>query len=484
MSLNHKGPNNAKRDADQIVELAASKRGGGTRRRNVLTKTWAGLIAYWSGAGTLMAADVATPAKIVIGDFDPNETQGILENSKSLEDYVPLRTYRGRATGMRITKGGIAGLFQRDDADNASPDNGGTVIVDGGGRRWKRRFDGAVHVKWFGASPSATASANATAIQAAFDSVRNSPYRRSVDFGREGAFYLVDRPIKGTHSCRIEGAATVKAAPGFSSVDFDLAGGGTLTVSPLLYFVDTPATSVGRSGFIGKSGGSRRYGLHIADSIELDCSNAGGVGVFLDNYFDYSIACRIKNPTKWGIWHYSNGWGGQIHSYITGPGEGGVWLGSACNGINLDHLRVWGDDKIPSVAGLLLDGDNNGLSLSGAFLEKLAKGIICRNGTGPINLSGVDFERIEEEVVYADGAATASRINGPITISNSFLETKHASKPLVYAKNAIVVTRGCRMRNAAVAFMQEGPGYIVDEDNVIQSSVRSPGTGRIVRRST
>jgi len=51
-------------------------------------------------------------------------------------------------------------------------DNGGTVIVPTGGdgsAAWLRDYTGAVNVKWFGASPSATRAANVTAIQAAVD---------------------------------------------------------------------------------------------------------------------------------------------------------------------------------------------------------------------------------------------------------------------------------------------------------------------------
>lgn len=74
----------------------------------------------------------------------------VLDNAKPMTDYAALRAYTGRAAGARITGAGLAGMFQRDDADASSADNGATTLVDAAGRRWKRRFDGPVDVRWAG----------------------------------------------------------------------------------------------------------------------------------------------------------------------------------------------------------------------------------------------------------------------------------------------------------------------------------------------
>lgn len=66
-------------------------------------------------------------------------------------DYSTLRSYTGSATQARVVGNGVAGFFYYDTADTSSPDNGGTIIVSNNGKRWKRMFDGAVNVKWFGA---------------------------------------------------------------------------------------------------------------------------------------------------------------------------------------------------------------------------------------------------------------------------------------------------------------------------------------------
>ena len=96
------------------------------------------------------AALAATGGSALIG-YDGGTAQTVLDNAKALANYTALRAYTGRATGVRITQTGLAGIFQRDDADTTTPDNGGTVIVDASNRRWKRLYLGAVNVKWFGA---------------------------------------------------------------------------------------------------------------------------------------------------------------------------------------------------------------------------------------------------------------------------------------------------------------------------------------------
>lgn len=95
------------------------------------------------------AGVVASKAAAQAGN-DTSIAQEVLDNAKPMADYTALRAYTGRAAGARITGAGLAGMFQREDADATSVDNGVTVVVDAAGRRWKRRFDGPVDVRWAG----------------------------------------------------------------------------------------------------------------------------------------------------------------------------------------------------------------------------------------------------------------------------------------------------------------------------------------------
>lgn len=93
--------------------------------------------------------DLAAPAGLPAYGFLAGEMQSILDNMLPMQSYAALRNYSGRALGVRVTYGGIAGIFQRDVLDDTSVDNGGTVIVDFLGRRWKRLHDGTVSTDVF-----------------------------------------------------------------------------------------------------------------------------------------------------------------------------------------------------------------------------------------------------------------------------------------------------------------------------------------------
>ena len=83
--------------------------------------------------------------------FEGENLDVVLQKSKPIANYSTLRAYTGGATQVRITDPGIAGFFYYDAADTSSADNGGTIIVAGNGKRWKRLFDGHVNALWFGA---------------------------------------------------------------------------------------------------------------------------------------------------------------------------------------------------------------------------------------------------------------------------------------------------------------------------------------------
>lgn len=83
--------------------------------------------------------------------YDSINARTVFDNARPIADYTALRAYTGRAAQVRITSTGISGFFYYDSGDTTSLDDGGTIIVASNGRRWKRLYDGAVNVKWFGA---------------------------------------------------------------------------------------------------------------------------------------------------------------------------------------------------------------------------------------------------------------------------------------------------------------------------------------------
>ena len=78
-------------------------------------------------------------------------------------------------TQVQLTSNYVAGdgggVFRYDSTDTTSADNGGTVIVDSTGRRWKRQFTGEVYGSWFGVRSDGTTDDRA-ALQAATNTGR------------------------------------------------------------------------------------------------------------------------------------------------------------------------------------------------------------------------------------------------------------------------------------------------------------------------
>lgn len=106
------------------------------------------------------------PGTNPVGDADWKPvTDQLLRNELSAIDgqgmlgtasYSDVRTYSGNLStinvyGISNIFDGANGVFKVDISDTTSPDNGGTILVDSTGRRWKRVYDGAVSVLWFGA---------------------------------------------------------------------------------------------------------------------------------------------------------------------------------------------------------------------------------------------------------------------------------------------------------------------------------------------
>ncbi|GEM_PF-4134188 len=93
----------------------------------------------------------------------PNQSAALSASESTcvlLQDYAALRDYTGTANVVYVTgsmgafsASQISGVFQFDAADATSADNGGTIVVDAAGRRWRRHISDMVNVCWFGASP-------------------------------------------------------------------------------------------------------------------------------------------------------------------------------------------------------------------------------------------------------------------------------------------------------------------------------------------
>ncbi len=114
-------------------------------------KTAAG-VTVWNQDGVKSADAESTALK---AQLTASDGLGLIG---SFQSYDALRAYQGSSKRVDVTgvlgtsqPDGIAGEFFLDASDSTSPDNGGTVIIDALGRRWKRSLVGcAILSSWFG----------------------------------------------------------------------------------------------------------------------------------------------------------------------------------------------------------------------------------------------------------------------------------------------------------------------------------------------
>lgn len=98
------------------------------------------LIESPNADGRLSRFEVQASA-LVFKDYAPDVIR--------MTSYAALRAYAGNSPVVDVTGTGVAGRFAFDPVDTTTADNGGTVIVDAGGRRWKRLHGSVIERAWF-----------------------------------------------------------------------------------------------------------------------------------------------------------------------------------------------------------------------------------------------------------------------------------------------------------------------------------------------
>lgn len=137
--------------------------------------------------------------------------------------YSSIRAYSGSASRIKCIGrihlfDNANGDFSRVDTDTISADNGGTILVDALGRRWKRQYAGLPSVLWWGAVPDwngTTGTDNTAALQAAHNS-------HAVIFYPTGAYKT------GPVTLSLSGAALVGPGTVYGRAEIAYTGSGTL----------------------------------------------------------------------------------------------------------------------------------------------------------------------------------------------------------------------------------------------------------------
>lgn len=115
--------------------------------------------------------------------------------------YGQIRNYNGDVTrtyclGKSNVFDGGYGFFEVDTKDTSSADNGGTVLVDAIGRRWKRQYDGNVNVLWFAKGDGV--ADDSVKIQAAVDATQwggELIFNVPAEFYKVSAEIIISKPI-------------------------------------------------------------------------------------------------------------------------------------------------------------------------------------------------------------------------------------------------------------------------------------------------
>lgn len=263
------------------------------------TGVWASESGSFVGVGdAVLRQDLGAHGGSGLVGYDGGTAQSVLDNAKAMANYTDLRAYTGRATGVRITQSGLAGFFQRDDADTISADNGGTIIVDGAGRRWKRLYSEPLNIKWFGGVADYT----------------GTPLYDGADAGRVTAT---------DNTTAFQNLVSAAIAAGHDSVRIPAGHWGIKTGN--LSFASLNKLRIFGDGI----------GVTILDFIKEDASNTGATYVdeakanviasfTAGNYLEFQDL-TVKATTKAGL---VNGPAGMSYTY-----QGAVW------GFNINNVK-------------------------------------------------------------------------------------------------------------------------------------------------
>jgi hypothetical protein len=373
------------------------------------------------------------------------------------------------ATGHTASMPGRGGgIYLLDILDTTSADNNGNIIVAADGGRWKMPFSGTITPQMFGAAGDGTVD-DWTPVQEAINYLR-SVGGGHLDSGASGTTFSVSKPIRLYSNMKIKGNGYFIARTGFTTtVVFPTYS--TLvpqTYNALMYFND--------GAFADDPTNYGYRGLEIDSTVEIygnyNCEN----GIILEGITNYRIDARIQRFNSIGLYAKYYCWGGTIRAHISSCRTALLKLGEASNGIDLNGLKAYGDADTPTY-GIHIVGDNNGINLSGAFVEKMVDGIYWDGLSGPGNISGVDFEDCTTNLITVDGTGLVGRTAGPVTISGSFLE---AGSLAIRAINAVVIVEGCRIRDTPIAFLTTGPMARIYERGNQLENVTTRASGMVI----
>lgn len=225
-----------------------------------------------SGAGSSM-----------VGHGGQTVEAALNERLPEIGNYALLRAYTGPVTSFfvcgvaNIFDGGF-GPFRVDAADTTSADNGGTILVDDSGRRWKRDYSRVVNAKWFYLVGDGVADDEDIAIQAAINALPSDGGVVRVPAGR---YKIANTLIVGNGSNFSASSKNCIKIQGEGIAPYFGSSGGT-------EFVWTGAAGGSVLVFAGSGDG---FGL---DGVEINCAGVAAHGLVcystrLSTYSNFAV---------------------------------------------------------------------------------------------------------------------------------------------------------------------------------------------------
>jgi hypothetical protein len=103
------------------------------------------------------ASASSTPQLVQAAPTAGNNQEKLVDAISGIRNISKLKYSRASAAGYYLPGDGGGGNYYYDAHDNASLDNGGTVLVGSDGARWKLIYDGKLSLKQFGAKGDGSA---------------------------------------------------------------------------------------------------------------------------------------------------------------------------------------------------------------------------------------------------------------------------------------------------------------------------------------
>lgn len=374
---------------------------------------------WYSYLGVIPVGGYAVlPVTNPVGDSDwkPRTDQAeyvLLRNELSAIDgqgmigsasYSGVRGYSGGLTtinvyGISSVFDGGNGVFKIDMSDTTSADNGGTILVDAIGRRWKRIHSGAINVLWFGADPT-TSVDSTSAFNAAIASVS----------AVGGDVYAPRGMYKISSTLYLKSGVSLFGDGSFKGTDANREGVTVLfcehTGPAMLSLKGANGCYVRNISLQGSSASKPKTGLALGRSSAASAGHHHIENVTVTGYFTVAsiyIAASEENSFT-NVWGWNFGGNADYGLVVSTQDVFNVdgMASSTCLFNNFYNLRLYNTSPSASAAGiLLLCSESMGsinffgvyiIQYAGAYIRISQGAIDGVRALGPFNFHGVAGE--------------------------------------------------------------------------------------------